>query len=70
MLETLKAINIVENRLAGYKAHATASPYFDNAKQIEALEFVLQDLNEELEAEMRRLDAYAEQLNINELEVY
>ena len=63
MFDLIKAINITENRLAELHAHNDSNGYHFQA--IEALEMVLNDLNNELHAEMLIMEQYAQEFNEN-----
>lgn len=59
MFDTLKAISLVEGRLAEYQAHNETGQHF---QAIGALELVLNDLNNELHAQMLVMDQFAKEI--------
>jgi hypothetical protein len=61
MFDLIKALNIVENRLAELHAHNDSNGYHMEA--ISTLELVVNDLNNELHAEMLIMDQYAQEFN-------
>lgn len=72
MFDLIKAISIVENKICMYRADSEAQPYRDNAGEIAALESVLNDLNNELHAQMLVMDQFAKEIedgNENRTEV-
>jgi hypothetical protein len=56
MFDLMKAIGIVENRLAELQEHSDGRYH---SEAISALELVLNDLNNELHAEMITMDQFA-----------
>lgn len=67
MFDLLKAITAIENRLAEAWAHNESGQQY---QAINALELVLNDLNNELHAEMIAMEEFAQQFNNENLEVY
>ena len=59
MFDLIKAATIVENRLAELHAHNDSNGYHMQA--IGALELVLNDLNNQLHAEMLLMEQYAKE---------
>jgi len=65
MFDLIRSISIVENHISNYAAEAEAQPYRDNKAVISALELVLNDLNNELHAQMVTMDLYAKEMEAN-----
>jgi len=69
MFDLMKAIGIVENRLAELQEHSDGRYH---SEAISALELVLNDLNNELHAQMLVMDQFAKEIedgNENRTEV-